>query len=324
MNLLAIFVAAALTGSATNQLVWPPPPAAPRIQYVKSITGPADLGIHRSLWGKLGDWITGNTHADQFVKPLGVTCTDSGDLLFTDTGLNSVAWFDTAHKTYQRWDKIGPYRLASPVAMAKRGDRFYVADSAWRAVFAFDAKGKLQTVITNRLDRPAGLAMDGDNLFVADAGAHQIAVFDSAGKPLARFGRRGAAAGEFNYPTHIAPAGKGRLLVTDSMNCRVQILSTNGSPLGVIGSIGDSSGHFSRPKGVAVDSAGNVYVADAGFDNVQIFDQQGKLLLYFGAAGKQPGEFWLPAGVAINRNNQIYVADTYNRRIQVFQYVGQP
>lgn len=312
------------TAASTKELTWPPPPAPPRIRYLRSINSPADLGIRPAFLARAFGVLAGRSQRMMLAKPFGIALDQDDNLLVADSSANAVYWFDVVHHTATCWDKIGPYGLVSPVAVARHQDTFYLADSALPAVLAFDAKGRCRFALTNDLERPAGLAVLGGNLFVADAGAHRIMVFDLQGRPLRHFGRRGTEPGEFNFPTHLAADPKGRLLVTDAMNSRVQILDQQGQPLGVIGSAGDGPGYFSRPKGVAVDSFGHVYVVDALFDNIQIFNPDGQLLMHFGAAGQQPGEFWLPGGVAIGRNNRIYVADTYNRRVQVFQYVGEP
>ena len=315
---------AASAASSTNNLVWPPPPNPPRIRYVQCVTGPADLGIRRSFFGRAFGFITGQSQRVVLARPFGVALDDEGNLLLADTSANAVFWFDRVHHNFRHWDRIGPYRLASPVAVAGHKATFYVADSALPAVLAFDVKGDLRYALTNGLERPSGLVIVGEKLFIADAGAHCILVFDLCGQPLAHFGRRGTAPGEFNYPTHLAADVNGHLIVTDSMNSRVQILDQAGRPVGVVGSAGDGSGYLSRPKGVAADSFGHIYVADALFDNIQVFDQEGRLLMHFGETGQQPGKFWLPGGIAISRENRIYVADAYNRRVHVFEYVGQP
>ena len=310
---------------STNRPVWPAPPAAPRIAFLQSLTGPRDWGIRPAWWTRLADVVTGASHRDELIKPFGLGIADTGELLVTDTGCNVVYAFDRAQHRRSRWDKVGRYRFASPVAVAQFRGIIYVADSTLRAVLGFDARGQLHTIITNGLERPAGLVIADEKLFVADAGQHQIAVFDLHGQPLARWSHRGSEPGALNYPTHLAADTNGNLFVTDAMNGRVQVFDRQtGAGRGVIGRLGDGSGQFSKPKGVAVDSAGHVYVADAAFDNIQIFDRPGNFLLHFGGTGTQPGEFWLPGGVAIDRENHIYVADAYNRRVQIFQYVGGP
>ena len=310
--------------ASSPALVWPPPPAEPRVRYVRSISSPADIGARPSIWGRMASAITGTRKgAERLVKPMGIAVDDSGSLCVTDTGSGTVCLFDLAARRFSRWDAIGKVRLVSPVAVAKKGDVLYVADSALGKVLAFDIRGKPRFEIAS-VERPTGVAVLGEKLFVADSQAHAIAVFDLAGSPLYRFGARGAGPGEFNAPTHVAATADGRLLVTDSLNGRIQVFSADGLWQRTIGSPGDGTGHFSRPKGVAADSFGHIYAVDALHDNVQVFDGEGRFLMDWGEAGSKPGEFWLPAGVAVSRQNEIFVVDSYNRRVQVFQYVGQP
>ncbi len=304
--------------------VWPPPPAEPRVAYLQSISGPADLGIRPSGWNRFANLVTGgNRGKEKLVKPFGIALDELDNLCLTDTGTGRVWFFDRARKRVQSWEKAGGFRFASPVAIAKRKGIFYVADSALQKVVAFDGQGKLLFAIDQGVTRPAGLAVSDEKLFVADTAAHHIAIFELTGKFLSQFGQRGAAPGELNFPTHLAVDAQGRIWVTDSMNSRIQMFDSAGRLLGLIGSAGDSSGHFSRPKGVAVDRFAHVYVVDALFDNVQIFNPQGQFLLAVGEPGSGPGQFWLPAGIAISRRQQIYVADSYNGRVQVFQYLGK-
>jgi DNA-binding beta-propeller fold protein YncE len=308
----------------TSAPAWPPPPAEPCVVYLKSITGPADLGIKPPALSRFAAWITGGSHGpSQLQKPFGLALDDAGNLLLTDMGANVVCCLDHAGKKWLRWEQAGKTRFESPVAVARHRDTMFVADSVLGKVLAFDLKGKLLFEITRELERPSGLAIAGDKLYVADAQRHQVVVCNLGGEFLSKFGRRGTAPGEFNFPTHIALDAAGRLFVTDSMNCRVQVFTASGEFQRVIGGPGDGPGSFSRPKGVAVDRNGHTYVVDALFDNVQIFDDQGRLLLHWGETGGAPGQFWLPNGIAINGDNDIYVADSYNRRIQIFKYTGK-
>jgi sugar lactone lactonase YvrE len=317
--------AAAKPSPATAGPVWPPPPASPCIAYLKSIKGPADLGIKPPPLSRFTRWVTGSGDApSRLNKPFGVAVDDAGDLLFTDTGANTACCVDRAGKKWLRWEQAGKTRFTSPVAVARHRETVFVADSVAGKVLAFDLKGKPLFEITRELGRPSGLAMFADKLYVADSQRHQVVVCNLRGELLSRFGRRGSAPGEFNFPTHLAVDADGRLYVTDSLNCRIEVFTPAGEFQRSIGSAGDGPGTFSRPKGVAVDRHGHVYVVDAVFDNVQIFDNQGRLLLHWGETGSDPGQFWLPNGIAIGNDDNIYVADSYNQRVQVFKYIGKP
>jgi len=306
--------------------VWPPAPADPAVIYERDLSAPVDIGVAPSLFSRMADWITGvSKDQGKLVNPFGLALDDAGDLLVADTGANAVCFLDFSRKQWRRWEAAGKIRFQSPVAVARRGSTFFVADSALGEVLAFDERGRLQFEITNGLERPSGLALQGDRLYVTDAKQHQVCLYDVVtGKFISRFGRRGGGPGEFNFPTHISSDAAGLIYVTDSLNYRIQVFDARGRFQRSFGSAGDGPGHFSRPKGVATDSAGHVYVVDAIFDNVQVFDDQGRLLLDWGQAGHAPGEFWLPNAIVIGRDNQIYVADSFNHRVQVFRYVKKP
>ncbi len=300
-------------------LVWPEPPAKPRIKYLHGFREPAHLGIGRPFFEQFWAVFAGEKNREM-TRPYAIAV-DGERLAIADPGLPAVHLFDTEGKDYERIVQAGQSVLRSPVGVAFGGDRLYVADSVLGQVFVFDAGGDFVEAIGG-LERPTGLAYDQDRgrLYVAETLAHRISVFDEAGARLFAFGGRGTAGGEFNYPTHLF-LRPGRLYVNDTMNFRLQTFDLEGNQVSSFGRHGDGSGDFAQPKGVGVDSQGHVYVADSVFDRVQIFDTEGRFLLAFGGPGNEVGRFWLPAGLFI-AEDRIYVADSYNRRVQVFQFLG--
>ena len=304
-------------------LVWPRPPAAARVRFVRSIVTPADWGITPSGFARLMDALTGSTPT-HFVRPTGVAERD-GILYVADPGAQALFVLDAPRGEVREMHRIGDETLVSPVAVALGpGDLVFVADSWLKKVIVLDRLGRWQRAISApELLRPAAVVYDParDRLYVADSARHQIVVFSAAGQLLHVIGSRGKGDGEFNSPTHLALAGHGELLITDALNYRVQAFDAAGHFLWRIGRHGDGSGDFASPKGVATDSSGDVYVVDALFDAVQIFQEDGALLLGFGQRGTGAGEFWLPGGLFIDAEDAIYVADSYNHRIQVFQRV---
>ena len=305
--------------------VWPPPPQTARIQYIRSISGPSDIGIKKSWFRKTMDAIFGKDEAtEMLLRPYGVFA-GSERIYVTDPGNRLVYVFDMKEKNYLEIRKADKEEFKSPIGVAadKNGE-IYLSDSLLKRVFIFDKEGKYlrETGSDNLFIRPAGIAIDEERLYVVDTHGHKILAFSKReGSFLFSFGKNGRGNGEFNYPTNIF-AGKDKFLyITDSMNFRVQIFDTAGNFISAFGKHGDGSGDFSKPKGVAVDSEGNIYVADAQFDSVQIFDKDGRLLLAFGNTGRGKGQMVLPAGVYIDKQDKIYVADSYNNRIQIFQYL---
>ncbi len=305
-------------------MVWPPPPAAARIRFVRTIAEPRDLGIEKSFFGRLVDAVTGKK-AGHLIRPTGIAERD-GLLYVADSGAQAVWIFDPANQRSATITSVNGANLVSPVAVAVRPDgSFFVADSYLKKVFLLDREGKfLRTVAEDGIERPAALAYDetNDRLYVADSAGQRIDVFTSDGARVTAWGSRGLGDGEFNFPSYLALERSGVLLVTDALNYRVQAFDRDGKFLWKIGHEGDGSGDFASPKGVAADSDGHLYVVDALFDTVQIFNAEGGLLLSFGDRGTAPGKFWLPEGAFIDRQDRIYVADSFNRRIQVFEFLG--
>lgn len=303
--------------------VWPPAPAAPRIRYVGSVA--ADLGVRPSRGARIVNAIVGaGKPAERLIRPMGIALDEADNVCLTDPEAGAVCFFDVAQRRLTRWTRIGNVEFISPVAVAKRAETLFVADTQRNEVIAFTRSGTLLFSITNMLRRPAGLAIAGDRLFVADAQLHCLLVFDLQGRLLDEVGERGEGPGQFNFPTHVSTDARGNIYVTDSMNNRIQVFDPRLVYRCQMGGEGGGSGHFNRPKGVAADSFGHVYAADALFDNIQVFDQTGRFLMDWGTAGSGPGEFWMPAGLAISRGNRIFVVDSYNRRVQMFQYIGEP
>lgn len=308
-----------ILAAPAEPLVWPQPPAQPRIKFLFGFAQPADLGIKPSFLTRVWESIVGE-EPQGMVRPYAIAVQGTR-IAVADPGLGAVHLFDPATKSYQRIVTAGEEALVSPVGVAFGPGRLYVADSATGRIFGLTEAGEVALRIEG-VTRPTGLAYDAEHgrLYVADTLAHRIEVFDDAGQRLFTFGTRGTGPGEFNFPTHIF-LRDGRLYVNDTMNFRLQTFDLDGHALGSFGRHGDGSGDFAQPKGIAVDPEGHLYVADALFDRIQIFDGDGHFLLSFGGTGMDAGDFWLPAGV-FAVDDRIYVADSYNRRVQVFQFLG--
>lgn len=312
-----------VTFTPSEPLVWPKPPAQPRIRFLRSIAGPQDIGLRKSLLQTLGEAIFGRSE-EWMVRPVGVAARD-GVLYVADPGSQALYIFDLDQRSFQKVAKAGGQDLVSPIGVAVGAGVIYLSDSYLGQILVFDRGGRfLQAFGARELQRPTGLAFDprSRRLYVADTSAHRIAIYNQEGTLEGSFGTRGKGNGEFNYPTHLWLAGKGLLYVVDALNYRVQIFDRDGRFVAKFGRHGDGSGDLASPKGVGVDAQGHIYVVDALFDAVQIFDHKGQLLLIFGERGIRPGQFWLPAGLSIDERGRIYVADSYNQRVQVFQFLG--
>jgi DNA-binding beta-propeller fold protein YncE len=305
--------------AAAPNIVWPLPPAAARIRFIESFSGPEDFEIGESFSQSLSNFFAGAEDRGM-LRPYAIAVSDPL-IAIADPGGAAVHVYNKARKSYQRIKKVGSHLLVSPVGVALAGGLIYIADSELDMVFILDKNQRLAATLEG-LQRPTGIVFDTKNgiLFVAETTGHRVVAFDRNYEQVFSIGGRGNGDGEFNYPTHLAISGE-QLIVNDTMNFRLQVFSPDGAHQRTFGRHGDGSGNFAQPKGVAVDSEGHIYVADAVTNHVQIFDQQGRFLLGFGGTGSAAGEFNVPAGLAIV-NDRVYVADSYNKRVQVFKYLS--
>ena len=283
-----------------SPVIFPLPPEKARIQYLGSISSPADLPRRRS---RFADFVLGTEPPKlAMIKPINAILV--GSRLYTcDTILNTILVYDlVSGEAHALAGDGGQGKIKQPNNISvDEGGRFYVADKLRGAVLvygpdeqfiaAWGRPGEIEPV-----DAVAGK----DALYVADIKNDRIEIWDKATGALRKtLGEQGAALGQFNRPTYLALDSDGNLYITDTFNFRVQKLSPEGMPLLQIGQHGNSLGQFKRPKGMAVDGHGRIYVADALFPNVQIFNAQGRLLLYFGGPGREGANLDLPAGVSI-------------------------
>ena len=307
-----------------RELLWPPLPMEPRIQWVKEIHDHHDVGISKGFWQRVVDFIAGGSDLT-IGKPYGVFFDEQQRLLVVDVAFAMVHVMDLKNKSYSIIGEGEQNVFRTPIAVTEDDDEnVYITDAGTGIVHRYSFKEKkLEPLTSVKLERPTGIAYNKGNklLYITDTASHQVVIFDLAGRERFRIGGRGEAPGQFNYPTDLFIDPQGRLYVTDVLNSRIQIFSASGAFLKTFGQAGNKSGRFAKPKGVAVDSEGHIYVCDALLDAVQIFDDSGRLLLDFGGTGTEPGRFWMPSGIHIDSNNYIYVADAYNRRVQVFKYL---
>ena len=296
--------------------------SAKSVRFLKSIHFQA-----RSEKKNLGTFLLGKGREKQ-VKPSSLCRLNEQRLCITDTINGLVIIMDNQGKIIKKLTHIKGFKMVSPVCACvdDRGD-IYVSDSALQGVFRFDPKYKFKGIFISSSSTPGQSRITGivysqaaGTFYCVDTANHRVLCFHRDGQLKFSFGNRGAAEGQFNFPTHIT-ADNEYIFITDALNFRVQVFDHTGKFIRVIGSYGRGGGNFSKPKGIAVDKEQHIFAADAMFDNVQVFDINGRFLYYFGAPGHQDGEFWMPSGIMVDNDNTIWVVDTYNSRIQVFKLV---
>lgn len=298
------------------------------VDYVRTLPTVREFTKPRNIFSKVFEWVVGpSDDKHEIVRPFATTHDSAGRLFIADPDQHGVHMFDFEKHKYQFIKGPRGKEMLSPMDVAcDAADNLFVTDSVRARLYVFDVKGKFRRAIGGSkqepgFQRPTGLALDrkAQRLYVADTLGHQVIVLGLDGKLLQIIGQRGAAQGEFNFPTTLALSA-GKLYVVDAMNFRIQSFTLDGKFAGSFGQLGNQTGTFSRPKGIAADSDGNLYIVDALFATVQVFDPDGRLLYYFGSTGAKPGQFQLPSGISMDDRNVIYVADSFNRRVQVFHY----
>ncbi len=314
-------------------LVWPLPPAQPRVRWLAAID---DLDAVRGQKKKKQSWAQRLAGAkppehkrNQFQRPYGVATDSRKRVYVADLAQRAVFVLDLEHHKVEvrTGNSRAPMALPAAVALDEK-DRLFVSDSFLHAITCFGADGALITQFgADKLERAAGLALDRDRrrLYVADVKANRIAIFNPDTYAFQKYiggpSTPGTAEpGKFSAPTNLALDRKGNLYVVDTWNHRVQILDPDGKFIRAFGAHGVRPGNFVRPKGIALDSEGHIYVADAEFNNFQIFTAEGKPLLAVGALGTQAGEFALLAGIYIDRDDRIITSEMQGR-VQIFQYL---
>jgi DNA-binding beta-propeller fold protein YncE len=326
------------------KIVWPNPPAIPRITFKDLYTGEKidpNLFTKKASKATWMDRLAGTLPAEenkaknlpfQLIRTYGVGVDSKGKIYAADQGVGAVFIFDPEKKDHV--ELVGNGRQANMALIAGLAldddDRLFVVDSRLHRVLVFTPQHDLAGVFGGEtLVRPGGVAIDRENRFVyvADTGNDVVDVFDAdnfkylrqIGKPSTKHG--GTEPGTFSLPEGVAVDKDGNLYVADTFNNRVEIFDADGEFISTFGKNGDAPADFERPKSIAIDCDGHIWVVDAAQNMVKVFNQNGRLLIYFGGTGYYPGQFMGPWGIAIGPSNQVVVSETFPGRVQVFRYI---
>ncbi len=301
------FVTTACTQTAQQRetpVFFPPAPALPRIQYLRSFTGVKDIEEQSSF----NRFVVGEKENRQINKPYGVAVHD-GKIYVCDVNA-TVYVFDLQAKTFSFLKgATGAGMLQQPVNISIAADGTkYVSDPARGQVVAFDKNDEFQKAYGTPGEwKPVDAVAFQDRLYVADMDHGLIAVLDQqSGERIKSIGNSGEPSKRLDRPNNLAFDDQGFLYVTDVGRFQVVKFDRDGRFVMTFGKLGDNLGHFARPKGIALDRQGFLYAVDASFSNVQIFNKQGRLAMFFGDGPDKPGSLRLPAKVSIDYDNLKY------------------
>jgi DNA-binding beta-propeller fold protein YncE len=295
-------------------IFFPPPPEKPRLQFLKSFSGPADFAPAST--GAFERFVLGEPEKHGgIVTPYGLAIFE-GKLYVCDIGKRVVEVVDLKTRTFSTM--TNDRRLANPVNIfIDRDGMKYVADPTAGAVFVFDKNDTLRTILGKDLSiNPIDVVVRGTLCYVTDFSSNQVIVIDrTTGKEISRIGRKASqserekeplahlAPGEFSLISDLALDQEGNIFVTDKAGARITEFDSSGTFRRSIGRIGWNIDEFARPKGIAIDKAARIWVVDASTEVAKIYDQQARLLLFFGLPGNEPGMMNLPAQIALDYDN---------------------
>ncbi len=289
-------------------MVFPPPPAAPRVQFLTWASGAeqAEGPVSGVVKLAFGDDPVDRPRID---KPYGLAARD-GVVYICDTKIPGLCRLNFRDRTFDAIGLRGPGKLRKPIHLTidPLGYKF-VADAVRKQIVVFGPEDAYVTAMDiPKPCHPVDVAIWGDELFVLDNDdTCQIVVLDrKTGSVLRTMGEPGQEPGQFKIPNSLCFGPEGYLYVSDTLNWRVQKLTREGVPVWTRGEAGRMLGQFGRPRGLRVGPDGIVYVADAATEIVQMFDAEGLTLMHFGGSGRMPGALVLPAGIAVDATSIPY------------------
>jgi sugar lactone lactonase YvrE len=323
-----------------SNIVWPNPPAIPRIKYMAFYAAQKLDQVVKPNTAKQNwmDRLAGTAPLSEGIKPLfqlgqpyGLAIDSKGKVYVADARVGAIFIFDTETREVELIKNKTEAHFVRIIGLAMDdNDRLFVSDPGLRHVLVFNKQHKAEDVITEGMVEPGGLAIDIQNrlLYVSDVNLDQVLVYDADSFKLKRkMGTTGkkhelTTPGDFAKPTGLAVDKEGNLYVADTLNNRIEVFDADGSFIRTWGKSGDGPGYFARPKGVAIDSDGHVWVADGMQDRVQVFTNEGQLLIAMGGHGLLPGQYQGLVNIASdNLRNRIYTSEIFPGRVQEFRYL---
>jgi hypothetical protein len=281
-------------------IFFPAPPELPRLQYLTSINGSADVLPKSSSFD---NFVTGGRKSINLDKPYGIAVRD-GKIYVCDTN-STIYVFDYKNQRFTSLQGAkGRGSLVQPINIRITPNGYkYVADSVRGQVLAYDDKDFfIKAYGTKQNWKPVDALPLDEYLYVADTKNRVVKVFDIQTGELSRtIGNTSEKEeGRLGMPLNLAFDKNKILHVVDAMKFNIAKYDRDGHYIESISGPGQSVGRLARPRGIAFDKENRIYIVDAAFNNVQIFHDSGQILLPFGFGGRMKGAFYLPAGIAID------------------------
>jgi DNA-binding beta-propeller fold protein YncE len=305
---------AKITETRSKPIFFPAPPETPKLQFLKSFSGPEDLGIVTA--GAFEKFVVGEPKKIESIKaPYGLAIHE-GKIYVCDVGRGMVEVIDPRNQTFNYLTK--DRRLMNPVNIYIDDDGTkYIADPKAGIVFVFDRSNNIRSMLGKELKiNPIDVVVRGSLCYVTDYASNQIVIMDKVtGREITRLGKKSSGGqgraepltaltnDEFSLISDLALDRQGNIYVTDKAGARITQFDRSGAFHRTIGRLGDNIDEFIRPKGIAIDNDDRIWVIDSGTEVAKIYNQQAQLLLFFGLPGNEPGMMNMPTSIVLDYDN---------------------
>ena len=207
---------------------------------------------------------------------VGICMTSRGDLLFTDSRLNTVA--RVADDQLLIFGDSVILNQPTGIACDRATGDIWIVETGTHQIARFSSEGQLIGKIggrgtePGRFNFPTFIWIDSSGLiYIVDSMNYRIQILDREGGFLGTFGESGDATGYMARPKGVATDSQGHIYVADALFHAVQIFDREGRFLYSFGSQGQGAGEFWMPVGLYIDEEDHIYVADSYNARVQIF-----------------------------------------------------
>lgn len=288
-----------------NLVIYPPPPAKTRIQYLTSFSKSTDFAGKQS---GINRFLMGEEEIIPIIKPYGVSISNS-KIYICDTGAHGLIIMNLENGEFYRFIPSGRGQLQLPLNCdTDQEGKLYIADGNRQQVVIFDKYLKyIGEFSLSENGRPTDIKVVGDRIIVSAANLHSLQVYSKDDYSfISSISGSDISDPSYLYQPLNFEAANNKIYISDLGSCMVKVFTEDGKLVSSFGSPGDGPGQFTRPKGIGCDSTGNIYVVDAAFENTQIFNQSGQLLMHFGGTYTGPGGMYLPADITIDYGNLDY------------------
>ncbi len=306
------------TEGTKQTLFLPPAPSLPRLQFLRSISGSADVEPRSSA---LDSFLFGAEAKKERIIGRPYDCAVHNGKIFVSVQSGYFVEIDLPKSKIQIVEVHGRATLITPLGFTFADDGLlYVADKGRRQIVVLDEKFEFVREYGpfEQEARITDVAVHGERLYITNASTKTsqmgtVRVLDkTSGEEIMRLGHEFGADDTTDQflasPVAVVVDEPGNVYVLDALKMRIFVWSPEGELVGHIGQPGNSLGGFARPRGLALNSK-LLWVVDNDFGNCQAFDLAGRPRMFFGSKGDAPGQFRQPSAVWVGTEGLDLFAD---------------